>query len=93
MRQRSERFTITVSLVLLVGSGALFFRLGGPDQLSAFLIGVLVGVAELLSRYRDAPLSVLRAVAAPLYILVNGGFAVAALWALDLGDPPPVGRG
>jgi len=51
------------------------------DYAAVALIGALVGLGELIARYRDAPGAALRSPAAVLYIGIN---AVAALAALGL---------
>lgn len=43
-------------------------------------IGAAVGVGELIHRYRDEPIKVLGAPAAVLYVLVNVGAAILALY-------------
>jgi len=55
-----------------------------PDYLFSFLIGAFVGLAEILSRYRDAPFQVARTKEAIFYISINGGAAILALWLLRL---------
>lgn len=47
--------------------------------LAAFLIGVMVGLAEVLSRYRDAPVLAAKTWAGMSYILFNGLFALLAM--------------
>jgi hypothetical protein len=49
------------------------------DYAAAALIGGLVGLGELVARYRDAPGSALRNTAASLYIGINAAAAIAAL--------------
>lgn len=44
------------------------------------LIGLAVGVGELIHRYRDEPVKVLGAPAAVIYVLVNVGAALLALY-------------
>ncbi|GAA2821463.1 hypothetical protein [Nonomuraea rubra] len=48
--------------------------------LAVVLIGALVALAELVSRYRDDPAGALFSVPAILYLAVNAGGAAAALW-------------
>ncbi len=48
-------------------------------QIVAFLIGVLVGLAELTSRYRDRPESVFFSTPGLLYLFLNGAAAFATL--------------
>jgi hypothetical protein len=48
--------------------------------LAAFLIGVMVGLAEVLSRYRDAPVRAARTGSGIAYILFNGLFALLAMF-------------
>jgi hypothetical protein len=50
-----------------------------PNYAAALLLGMAVGLAELVSRYRDAPRQALYSWAAVLYLLVNGGASVGAL--------------
>ena len=49
------------------------------DFTSAALLGILVGLAELISRYRDAPQSVLYSRPALLYLALNGAASALAL--------------
>ena len=49
------------------------------DFLYVFLLGALIGVSELVSRYRDAPVKALWTIPAFLYVVVNGLAAVLAL--------------
>ena len=49
------------------------------DWLLVGLVGALVGIGELVSRYRDAPDRALRTPAAYLYVGLNVGASVAAL--------------
>jgi len=56
------------------------------DFAAAALLGILVGLAELVSRYRDAPQSVLYKPPALLYLALNGaasGLALALIRAFD----------
>jgi hypothetical protein len=49
------------------------------DFIYAFAIGMLVGVGELVGRYRDEPARALRSSPAYLYATINGFASVAAL--------------
>ena len=49
------------------------------DYAIVLAIGILIGVGELVSRYRDAPLQALRTPPAALYIAINASAAVGAL--------------
>lgn len=49
------------------------------DYAAVALIGALVGLGELIARYRDAPGTALRNPAAVLYIGINAAAALAAL--------------
>jgi hypothetical protein len=49
------------------------------DYVAVALIGGLVGLGELVARYRDAPGSALRNAAAGLYVGINAAAALAAL--------------
>lgn len=44
------------------------------------LLGAGVGIGELVSRYRDAPLSAVSSRPALLYVLLNSSAAILALW-------------
>src|SRR5688500_17683994 len=55
-------------------------------------IGVLVGVGELVSRYRDAPEQAVRTVPAAIYIALNAGASIAAFFLVLAYDMAP-GRG
>ena len=52
------------------------------DYLLAGLIGLVVGLAELVARYRDDPLRAVGTVPAIFYALVNVAATVLALWFL-----------
>lgn len=52
--------------------------------LIAALIGLTVGISELISRYRDEPHSALWSAAAAIYIGINGGASVAALYFIEV---------
>lgn len=61
---------------------------------AAALLGVLVGLAELVSRYRDAPEHTLGTLPAYLYLLLNALASAAALglvrvfgWTFGVSDP------
>lgn len=66
------------------------------DYIAASAIGLLVGIGELVSRYRDAPVKALGTPAAGLYIAINAAAAAAALFGLAMfwsdGSSPEVGR-
>jgi hypothetical protein len=49
------------------------------DYVAVALIGALVGLGELVARYRDAPGTALRNGAAALYVGINAAAALAAL--------------
>ena len=49
------------------------------DWVAAGLLGALVGIGGIVSRYRDNPSSVLKTLAGIMYILLNLGVSVAAL--------------
>src|SRR2546421_3297513 len=60
-------------------------------------LGALVGGAELISRYRDRPGSLIRVPSTWLYVLINAGAGVAALllihafgWSFGAHDPDSV---
>lgn len=56
------------------------------DFALAGLIGALVGVGELVSRYRDEPLDALKNIPAILYIALNAAAAVVAVQLMKLFD-------
>lgn len=49
-------------------------------------LGGLVGVAELVSRYRDAPGSVFKTLSAVIYLAINGAAALLALYVVEAMD-------
>ncbi len=49
------------------------------DWIAVALLGALVGVSELVSRYRDAPFRALTTLPAAIYLAVNASAALAAL--------------
>jgi len=51
-----------------------------PDFAFCFLIGGLVGMVELIARYRDAPQRAVLTLPALLYITLNATAAILALW-------------
>jgi hypothetical protein len=50
------------------------------DAAAAALFGGLVGIGELVARYRDAPGRAVRSWPAMIYILVNAAASIFALW-------------
>ncbi|HEV7722303.1 MAG TPA: hypothetical protein VGO60_13515 [Iamia sp.] len=58
----------------------------GVGLLISAVFGASVGVAELLLRYRDAPLLLFKKVAAWCYVGFNAGAAVLALWIVTAMD-------
>jgi hypothetical protein len=50
------------------------------DYISAFLIGAIVAVGELTSRYKDDPVKAIYSVPAGVYIAVNGHPCSTSLW-------------
>src|SRR5258708_5324721 len=52
--------------------------------IAVFYIGALVGVGELVARYRDAPESALWTWAAGMYVAVNSAAAIAALYVVQV---------
>lgn len=80
-----RRGAVATILVLLVGF--LIARLWIREAyLAVFGIGLLVGVGELVSRYRDAPEHAIRTTPALLYIALNACAAVAALALVEAFD-------
>jgi hypothetical protein len=81
---------IVSSILLFGGIGVVVYlgRLQGnlqplpPDAAAVAAIGALVGISELVSRYRDEPTRALFTMPALLYVALN---AVAGLLALGLG--------
>lgn len=62
----------------------------GLDYWIVGLVGTLLGLCELLSRYRDEPIRAVLNVSALAYILINGGASLVALlllnvWKVDFG--------
>jgi len=49
-----------------------------------FLFGALVGIAELVSRYRDEPSKAILSIPGFLYIFVNVCAACLALYMIDI---------
>src|SRR5262245_19946959 len=54
------------------------------SYLVVFLIGAGVGLGELVSRYRDEPTRTIVTSPAALYVAINGGASVYALFALNV---------
>ena len=63
----------------------------GPS-LVVILLGIAVGITELLTRYTDSPWATLRTPSAVLYLAINGFVAYLALFVLrrpsDAQKPP-----
>src|SRR5438477_257585 len=60
---------------------------GAVDLTVALLVGVLVGAAEIVSRYRDSPKDALLNLPAGLYLALNGLASIVALllvWAFGV---------
>jgi hypothetical protein len=47
--------------------------------IAAAVLGIAVGVAELISRYKDEPVKAILSVPAAVYLLINGGASATAL--------------
>jgi hypothetical protein len=45
-----------------------------------FIIGLVVAFAELLSRYKDSPIEILKILPSWIYLFINGGASILALW-------------
>lgn len=56
------------------------------DYVAVALIGALVGLGEIIARYRDAPGAALRNTAALLYVGINAAAAIAALGLINAFD-------
>lgn len=54
------------------------------DYIAVTVIGALIGVTELVARYRDAPLAALLTFAAVFYVAVNAGASAAALGLVEV---------
>ena len=52
----------------------------------SFLLAGLVAVSELISRYRDRPMSAVRTPGTLAYVAVNGCAAAAAYWTMNIYD-------
>lgn len=57
-----------------------------PSYYVVAALGLLIGAAELISRYRDEPLRAIASVAAFTYVLINVLAALAALYVIDAFD-------
>jgi hypothetical protein len=87
----------TILLAGWIGVTSYLGRLHGllqeppPDVVAVAAVGALVGISELVSRYRDEPTRALFTMPAMLYVALN---AAAALLALGLGSSqvPNVGE-
>ncbi|MEM6676871.1 MAG: hypothetical protein AAF675_03240 [Pseudomonadota bacterium] len=51
-----------------------------------FLLGALIGFAELISRYRDDPGALFRIRAVGIYVVINGVISLAALYLIQVFD-------
>lgn len=57
-----------------------------PAYLGAGVLGLLVGITELVARYRDDPLAVIRAEPGLIYVGVNMAVALVVFWLLHTGQ-------
>ena len=57
--------------------------MGILPYVGVFFLSGAVGVGEVLSRYRDVPLLVLRGWPAWTYVATNATAGILALWAID----------
>ena len=72
-----EQLVATAALVAGLGPVAWSYIVCG-------LLGAAVGFVELISRYRDSPMAAVRCPSAMVYILVNSGAAILALYLLRI---------
>jgi hypothetical protein len=87
VRQRQSQVLRRLILVSLVALLSLFFVSMGYDwhfdrvwrYETAGMLGATVGTAELLSRYRDAPMFVLLSLPGIGYVLINAAASLAAM--------------
>ncbi|MBB4266933.1 hypothetical protein [Roseospira visakhapatnamensis] len=63
------------------------------EWIAVAVLGALVGVAELVGRYRAAPLAALRNIPAALYVSVNAVASLMALFVLTRWLPPELSAG
>jgi len=77
MSQRSRAGLILAAVVVIV---SVILAPWWPDYVAVCYIGAAVGTGEIVSRYRDAPQRALSTAPALLYILINAGAAIAALY-------------
>ncbi len=59
----------------------------GADFLIVAIVGGLLGMCELLSRYRDEPWRAIYNIPAIVYVLINAVAATLALWLLNVLEP------
>src|SRR5215471_4240067 len=88
-RDRYDAPDIAALLLLLAAifaAGVIFTRNVSPEEghpdpyAAACLFGLLVGVTELVARYRDRPLAALSTMSGLVYVVVNGAASGFALW-------------
>lgn len=81
-KRRGEVTTALLMLVVLL----LIWAIGGHWIYRRFIaagyIGAMVGIGEIVARYRDAPDRALRTISAGLYIVINAVASVVAMYAV-----------
>lgn len=82
--QRGRRLVVTACVLLVLGAVAVIGFVDGHAGFARYVaaggLGLLVAVAELVSRYRDEPLPALLSVPAIVYLVVNILASLAALF-------------
>ena len=68
-----------VAVALLIIGQQAGLAVPNVDYVAVAALGGMVGVAELVSRYRDAPTRALLTIPATLYVAINAAAALAAL--------------
>src|SRR5438477_10168596 len=81
-KRRGEVITALLVLVVLL----LVWWIGGHwiyrRFIAAAYIGALVGMGEIVARYRDAPERALRTISAGLYVFINATASAVAMYAV-----------
>jgi hypothetical protein len=87
-RTRWRRWLVLASGPLLVGAGmeaCVLLRVPHwRGYTAALVLGALVAVAELVSRYRDSPTTAMASMSAAVYLTVNASAAAGALFFVRL---------
>ncbi|MBN9509541.1 MAG: hypothetical protein J0I21_10580 [Alphaproteobacteria bacterium] len=87
---RLAAWAVAFAIALAIGAAVERMSVEHGGHLLAYIgagvLGLLVGATELVSRYRDAPLFVVRSLAGMVYMAVNAAVALSMFWFFRTGQ-------